>query len=31
MLERTSKYLANITPKMFAHVNPNLAGKWNSR
>ena len=28
MLERTSKYLANITPEMFAHVNPDLAGKY---
>ena len=25
MLERTSKYLAAITPEMFAHVNPSLA------
>ena len=25
MLERTSKYLAAITPEMFVHVNPSLA------
>lgn len=27
MLERTSKYLAAITPEMFAHVNPKLAAE----
>ena len=27
MLERTSKFLADITPEMFAHVNPALAAK----
>lgn len=27
MIERTSKYLAAITPEMFAHVNPDLAAK----
>lgn len=27
MIERTSKYLAAITPEMFAHVNPSLAAK----
>lgn len=27
MIERTSKYLSAITPEMFAHVNPELAGK----
>ena len=29
MIERTSKYLAAITPEMFAHVNPELAAKHN--
>ena len=28
MLERTSKYLASITPEMFANVNPALALKY---
>lgn len=28
MIERTSKYLAHITPEMFAHVNPELALKY---
>ncbi len=28
MIERTSKYLAAITPEMFAHVNPKLAAKY---
>nr|MCR4942354.1 molybdopterin-dependent oxidoreductase [Campylobacter sp.] len=28
MIERTSKYLAAITPEMFAHVNPELAMKY---
>lgn len=28
MIERTSKYLAAITPEMFAHVNPELALKY---
>lgn len=28
MIERTSKYLAAITPEMFAHVNPELAAKY---
>lgn len=28
MLERTSKYLASITPEMFANVNPQLAKKY---
>ena len=28
MLERTSKYLAAITPEMFANVNPELAEKY---
>ena len=28
MLERTSKYLAAITPEMFAHVNPKLAADY---
>ena len=28
MIERTSKYLASITPEMFAHVHPSLAAKY---
>ena len=28
MLERTSKYLASITPEMFANVHPELAEKY---
>ncbi|PSM53267.1 formate dehydrogenase [Campylobacter blaseri] len=28
MIERTSKYLASITPEMFAHVNPKLAANY---
>lgn len=28
MIERTSKYLTDITPEMFANVNPALAGKY---
>ncbi len=28
MLERTSKYLASITPEMFANVHPDLAAKY---
>ncbi|PIE74204.1 MAG: hypothetical protein CSA19_00960 [Deltaproteobacteria bacterium] len=28
MLERTSKYLANLTPEMFANIHPDLANKY---
>ncbi|CZE46814.1 formate dehydrogenase [Campylobacter geochelonis] len=31
MIERTSKYLSEITPEMFAHVNPKLAAKYGIR
>ena len=31
MLERTSKYLSQITPEMFAHINPDLAADYGLR